>query len=253
MLVAARSRVLFKTPIMRVPCALMGAATRRMTRALVVAAAGTTPPGPLGQDLGELFALYAPPPYTAGPLPVEMPPRPLGMLKPRGEVHRDGDWHRSVHIWLVDAEGRMLLQKRSEHKDTNPGMLDVSCAGHVTGDDPLLETAMRELEEELGLSIAADELEDAWVCTLPSSHTGETKFGKYTCNEYQEIYVVDGWGFDGIESLKLGADEVAGIELMDAGKVIAAWEEGDERFVPRGAPYRRVIGCALGYFPGGYF
>jgi len=205
---------------------------------------------PLGQDLGELFALYAPPPYVVAPLPVDAPPRPLGALKPRGAVHRDGDWHRSIHLWLIDTEGRMLLQKRSEYKDTHPGLLDVSCAGHITGNDEVLETAVRELEEELGISMDAEDVDAAWLCTLPASATGETKLGKFICNEFQEIYIVDEWEGD-VNSLKLGTDEVSGIELVDATDVLKAWEEGDPRFVPRAAPYRRVIGSALGFFPKG--
>src|SRR4051812_30424750 len=30
---------------------------------------------------------------------------PLGLRKERALVHRDGDWHRSLHLWVVLAEG----------------------------------------------------------------------------------------------------------------------------------------------------
>lgn len=39
---------------------------------------------------------------------------------------------------------------RSEFKDTNPGRWDVSSAGHITHGDGSLDTAKKELEEELG-------------------------------------------------------------------------------------------------------
>ena len=120
------------------------------SRALIVAAASSPP---LGQDLSELFALYAPPKTACTPLAANEAPQRLNVMKARGEVHRDGDWHRSVHIWLVDTEGRLVLQRRSKFKDTHPGLLDVSCAGHITGADGVLETSVRELEEELGLSV----------------------------------------------------------------------------------------------------
>lgn len=45
-----------------------------------------------------------------------------GVSKPRSLVHRDGDFHRAIHIWVF-ARGnppQMLLQKRSDHKDTFP-------------------------------------------------------------------------------------------------------------------------------------
>lgn len=220
---------------------------RFASQALLMCAASAPP----GQDLSEMFALYKEPPYTIAPLPVGEEPQPLNILKPRGEVHRDGDWHRSVHIWLVDDDQRVLLQKRSEFKDTHPGLFDVSCAGHITANDPVLETAVRELEEELGITMDPEDLNAAWVCTVPSIGIGETpKHGKFTCREFQEIYVVEGWDGD-VESLKVGADEVAGVELIDAGELLAAWEDGDPRFVPRADHYRRVIGAQLGFYPFG--
>ena len=42
-----------------------------------------------------------------------------------------GDWHRAVHVWLfaMDTQ-RLLLQKRSQIKDSWPGRWDISAAGH---------------------------------------------------------------------------------------------------------------------------
>lgn len=43
-----------------------------------------------------------------------------GFSKARSLVHRDGDWHRSTHIWVVSTDGKVLIQKRSVDKDTFP-------------------------------------------------------------------------------------------------------------------------------------
>ena len=228
---------------------ITGVASRRLaaSRAILFAAATA----PLGQDSSELFKLYEAPKYECAPLLAGQEPTSLDVFKARGDVHRDGDWHRSVHIWLIDEEDRMVLQRRSEHKDTHPGLLDVSCAGHITGDDSVLSTAVRELEEELGLSLSAEEIEAAWVCTLPSSASGATaKHGEFVCKEFQEIFIIDGW--DGqLNPDAFGADEVAGVELVDAAKVLAAWDDDHPEYVPRPDHYRRVLGSALGFFPKG--
>jgi isopentenyldiphosphate isomerase len=39
--------------------------------------------------------------------------------------------NRAAHIWLVDNQGGLLLQRRSEFKDTFPDRWDVSVGGHV--------------------------------------------------------------------------------------------------------------------------
>ena len=81
--------------------------------------------------------------------------RPLGVSKPRGDVHRDGDWHRALHLWVWGVEAGtpyVIFQRRSMTKDTWPGALDVAVGGHFRTGETLADT-LREAEEELGLAI----------------------------------------------------------------------------------------------------
>lgn len=48
-----------------------------------------------------------------------------GNIKLRSEVHRDGDWHKAVHIWIINDEGEILLQRRCATKESYPNMLDI--------------------------------------------------------------------------------------------------------------------------------
>lgn len=85
---------------------------------------------------------------------------PTGVTKPRGLVHRDGDWHRALHIWVggVGDEGPFVLfQRRSRGKDTWPGALDVAVGGHARTGETLAAT-VREAEEEIGLALGLDAL-----------------------------------------------------------------------------------------------
>lgn len=52
----------------------------------------------------------------------------------------------------------VLLQKRSMTKDSNPGCYDISSAGHLSSGDIPLEGALRELEEELGITLSPKDL-----------------------------------------------------------------------------------------------
>ena len=69
----------------------------------------------------------------------------------RGEAHKLGLRHRSVHILVFNSEGELYLQKRSSTKDVNPGLWDTSAAGHVDFGESYEESARRELVEELGI------------------------------------------------------------------------------------------------------
>lgn len=86
--------------------------------------------------------------------------RPTGRTKPRALVHRDGDWHRSFHCWVVTASDEgpaVILQRRSFQKETWAGLWDVSVAGHYSAGEGV-EGGLREIREELGLIVQQDEL-----------------------------------------------------------------------------------------------
>lgn len=81
-----------------------------------------------------------------------------GIIKSRAAVHRDGDWHRSTLIWVVNPDQEVLLQKRSAHKDSYPSMWDLS-GGHVVAGETSRSAAADELREEIGLAINPTDLE----------------------------------------------------------------------------------------------
>lgn len=93
------------------------------------------------QDPAELFDIVA----TDG--------TPSGRTKPRAAVHRDGDWHRAIHVWIAGLEGNeafLLMQRRAAGKDTWPGRLDITVGGHLRAGETCAE-AFREIEEEIGI------------------------------------------------------------------------------------------------------
>ena len=72
---------------------------------------------------------------------------------PRREAHARGLLHRAVHVIIFNAAGLVFLQKRSLGKDTAPGCWDSSCSGHVDAGEDYDFSAVRELGEELGLTV----------------------------------------------------------------------------------------------------
>src|SRR6187549_1019720 len=83
--------------------------------------------------------------------------RATGIKRSKADVHRDGDLHRSVHVWILTPRG-VVLQKRSLRKENNPGLWDVSVAGHLSAGEDAETAALREAEEELGLELQRSEL-----------------------------------------------------------------------------------------------
>ena len=108
-----------------------------------------------------------------------------GKIKLRTEVHRDGDWHKAIHIWIINDKGDILLQRRSADKDSNPNMIDISCAGHLTAGDDSLNGAIRELKEELNMDIEPEELQFIKTLKRSSKYT-ET----FINNEFDDLYIL---------------------------------------------------------------
>ena len=66
-------------------------------------------------------------------------------------VHRAGLLHRAFSIFIVDDQGRILLQRRSRKKYHSGGLLANSCCGHPRPGETTQLAARRRLTEELGI------------------------------------------------------------------------------------------------------
>ena len=86
----------------------------------------------------------------------------LGTSKARDQVHRDGDWHRSVALWIVRARGSLIVQRRSLAKDTHPGAFTASVSGHYAAGEQI-EQVLREAREEIGVAVTTRDLVPAGV------------------------------------------------------------------------------------------
>jgi isopentenyldiphosphate isomerase len=69
----------------------------------------------------------------------------------RAVAHQRGLQHRGIHIFLVTAEGKLLVQQRSKHRGTSPLALDCSVSEHVKAGEGYPDAAARGLTEELGI------------------------------------------------------------------------------------------------------
>ncbi|KAA6216833.1 NUDIX hydrolase [Streptomyces filamentosus] len=71
---------------------------------------------------------------------------------PRGEVYARGLIHRCVFVRVRDAEGRTFVHRRTPDKLVFPSMYDLFVGGVVGAGESYEDAALREAEEELGVS-----------------------------------------------------------------------------------------------------
>ena len=154
---------------------------------------------------------------------------PTGEIVERSIAHRDGILHRTAHVWIVrmhDGRRQVLLQKRSAEKDSYPGMYDTSSAGHIPAGKEPRESALRELEEELGIRASADEL--TFIGHFRTQYEEEFHGKLFRDNEWINVFVyrepVD------LRDLRLQESEVEEVRYFDIDEVYEEAVSGSDRF-----------------------
>ena len=101
---------------------------------------------------------------------------PTGRTALKSEAHKMGWHHPTVHIWCYSKDKRVLLQRRGAAKRTFPKLWDVSVAGHVAAGESPITAALREVREEIGLTVLEEQLE---------------KLGVFECIQHHDNGIVD--------------------------------------------------------------
>jgi len=66
------------------------------------------------------------------------------------QAHVEGVLHRAFSVFIFDAEGRLLLQKRARTKYHSGGLWSNTACGHPRPGETTREAARRRLREEMG-------------------------------------------------------------------------------------------------------
>lgn len=106
-----------------------------------------------------------------------------GPPRERAEVHAEGLVHRAIHVWLFDAAGQVLIQRRGTDVDHMPGYISPSTGGHVDAGEPSQVAAIRETFEETGLTLAPGQL-----VYLFSHRNDVTVEADYRDHQFNDVY-----------------------------------------------------------------
>jgi isopentenyldiphosphate isomerase len=142
---------------------------------------------------------------------------PTGETKPRALVHRDGDWHRSFHLWIVKDGTHVLFQRRSHKKDLEANKLDVTVGGHFGAGETLLEV-VREVEEEIGLKVQLKDLH------FIETRQGERHYENAVDREFVDVYALR--CDQKLDAYYLQCDEVSVLYEVPIDKAIELYRDG---------------------------
>ncbi len=145
---------------------------------------------------------------------------PTGEVVERTKAHALGIRHRTSHVWLLrkkDGKVQVLLQKRSEEKDSFPGCFDTSSAGHIPAGCDYVASALRELKEELGVTVEESALH--FLGTKFFEFEGSFHEGEYHDKQISNIYAV--WLDKEEEEFTLQREELSEVKWFDLEDCIA--------------------------------
>jgi len=137
----------------------------------------------------------------------------------RGHKIPEGTYHLVVHIMIMNSKGDFLVQKRAKEKDLLPGIWAFTGGSATSGEDSHT-AALRELSEETGIDLQAEDLFHK-VRMLRGSSIADIWYG------YLDVDV---------ETLEFQKEEVSALAFMSKDKVIEMINEGsfhkyDEKYL----------------------
>lgn len=109
---------------------------------------------------------------------------PTGESALKSEIHTNGHYHNTAHIWFYNGKADILLAQRAKTKTICPLLWDVSVAGHVDAGETVIDAALRETQEEIGLTITENDLYKIGV--FPCFQTYENGI---IDNEFHHTYI----------------------------------------------------------------
>lgn len=134
-------------------------------------------------------------------------------------AHRDGLWHKAIHVWIINDKNEVLLQYRCSEKKLYPNMWDVSFAGHIGAGESSVEAVIREGKEELGIDVDLERLE--FLMTMVE----KVKYEKILSNEFIDVYILR--QNININEIALQKEEVADAKYVSINEFFDIVEKGN--------------------------
>ena len=158
-----------------------------------------------------------------------------GLTKAKPDIHRDGNWHRAAHLWILNSHNELLIQRRSPTKANYPNLWDTSAAGHVSVGEDSTTAALRETEEEIGAKFSKEDIQ--YLFTVVEQAVLNN--GTYIDNEIQDVYLVR-TDLE-ISDIELQKEEVAEVKFVDLRELEKKIGNEANVFVPHQEEYEKLF------------
>lgn len=160
----------------------------------------------------------------------------IGKSELKSIIHKKGYYHHTAHVWFYTKNGAVLLSQRSAKKTICPLLWDVSVAGHIDAGETPMQAAVRETQEEIGITISENNLQPIGV--FECFQTYENGIND---NEFHNTFIAE--ITESISQLTIQEEELEAVKFvsLDEFKKLIENIGADNHFVPSNKTYYELV------------
>lgn len=151
----------------------------------------------------------------------------------KDEIYKQGKWHKSVHIWIMNDDKELLVQKRNPMKKTFPNLWAISAAGHVMAGETSIKSGIRELKEELDVDAKEEELE--YLFTIKRVQPYRDSYIRV----FDDVYLLK--RDLNVNKTKLQVEELTDIKYVYYEYLEMIFKSGDSSYVPYTGEHEKLF------------
>lgn len=159
----------------------------------------------------------------------------LGFTQKRSELHLNGKWHAASHVWIINPKRELLITRRSLKAGTSPGAWTMSAGGHVDAGEAPVETAIREVKEEIGIEFLESRFKKLFVTKFKS---GDYFPGK-DVNQFHHVFLVE--SDQPLGEYKIDGNEVIDIKFIHHEELKSVISNGEIEMTPQYEQFSRLF------------
>lgn len=158
-----------------------------------------------------------------------------GIIKYKSEIKEKGLFHRGISVCVLNTNNEILMHQRSNLKKVYPNLWSCFVRGHVKAHESSVDSCIREIEEELGIKVTANNINFLYTSKSIEQNPNTSYINNIFFDNYITIHDIK------IKDLRLQVDEVSEVKFINYKDLEELIKSNDESLIPNFEDYKEII------------